>query len=125
MAKILVIDDDQSILDLLEKIIESAGHQVIPMLSPHKAITQIEKNETFDLIIVDLMMPKMNGHQFIEHVNEHFPHFTTPILVLSADQSENAYSDSIYHGAIDFIKKPIDNSLALIRKIERHLNEKN
>lgn len=102
--KILVLDDDVTILTLLNTVLRKTGHDIFTYNSPQDALRQIEK-ESFDLIISDLMMPEMSGEEFFKHVKHIKPEI--PFLFLTADHRTETVIRVMKLGADDYIEKPI------------------
>src|SRR5437868_1286524 len=72
MAKILVIDDDPAILLTVELVLKRDGHDVVTTTNAYAGLAHLEK-ATFDLIIVDLYMPEMDGLETINQINLRYP----------------------------------------------------
>lgn len=68
MAKILVVEDETFLLDLLSEVIMSLGHQIVTATNGLEALEEVEKDQP-DLIISDVMMPIMNGYVLLEQIN--------------------------------------------------------
>ena len=81
MAKILVVDDDQGMREFLEIMMTREGYQVITAGDAGKALARCRK-ETFDLIITDLKMPKMDGIGFLKEVKQLSPE--TMVILITA-----------------------------------------
>lgn len=77
---ILIADDEKEILSLLRLYLENAGYRVSEALDGEAAYSLIQ-NEEFDLAILDIMMPKLNGYALIRRIREHN---NLPIIILSA-----------------------------------------
>ncbi|HVT42831.1 MAG TPA: response regulator [Thermoanaerobaculia bacterium] len=107
--KILVIDDDQSVRRLLEKIIERAGFLVECAVDGGDGIQRIGAagDGGFDLIILDLMMPNISGFDVIEHLSTHHPDNLRKIIVLTAQPRVS--DERIKRNLIrNVIQKPFD-----------------
>ena len=72
MVRILVIDDDNSIRNLLRRILETAGHEVIEASNGRIAL-DMQRQKPAELIITDIFMPEKEGTEFIMDMNEEFP----------------------------------------------------
>lgn len=108
-ARILIIDDQQSNIDVLADLLEMLGYENITQTtSPLKALERI-KEKPFDLLLLDLMMPELSGFEFMEQLRE-LSHENTfqPILVLTADASAETRKNALSAGASDFLTKPFD-----------------
>jgi DNA-binding response OmpR family regulator len=108
--KILIVDDDPELGDILTDFCTVNGYQSELASNGAEAMHLMQKNGTYDLAIVDFLMPVMSGAEFIKRAREEKADF--PIIVISAcDDVEDAF---IALGANFFLKKPFD--LALLEK---------
>jgi DNA-binding NtrC family response regulator len=105
MEKILVIDDEKSILDLLSVVFEKEGYVVETSLSATRAVELIG-NEDFDMIISDIKMPKMSGMELLRYVKEKRPDI--PIVMITAYGTIKQAVEALKAGAMDYIVKPFD-----------------
>ena len=118
MKRILIIEDDISIHECLEELLRNNGYDTCNAYSGTEALLLLEK-EKYDLILLDLMLPGMNGEQIIEKIKD------TPIIVISAKISSDDKVNCLLSGANDYITKPFD-SKELLARIEVQLrNNKN
>jgi two-component system KDP operon response regulator KdpE len=115
--KILVIDDDPAMTDLLKLLLEPASSQVITANSGPEGV-RLVRIENPDIIILDLMMPDMNGWQVCKIVREFSK---VPILILSALDSPGLVAAALDTGADDYLIKPVPSSVlvAHINKLVR------
>ena len=115
MARILVIDDDPVILEVITKILKTHGHEVIASPNGTSGIKQLETN-SFDLVLTDLMMPDVDGLEVLNHVVSKSP--KTKCIILTGYGTIKSSVDSIKKGAFDYITKPItsDELLVVIEK---------
>ena len=103
MAKnILVVDDEKRILSLLEAYLEQQGFQVTTATNGKEAI-YIARQEKPDLIILDIMMPEMDGFEFMR---QHRKERETPIILLTAKVEEDEKVIGLELGADDYVTKP-------------------
>jgi len=119
MAKILVIDDEKTIRDLLKRILESAGYEVFCIddgLHAKKAIGEHHP----DLIICDLLMPGLDGHALIYHLKFESEFKTTPIMILTSLGDEKSYLGREV-AADYYMAKPFDQE-KLLKKVEELLS---
>ncbi len=105
MEKILVIDDEKSILDLLSVVFEKEGYKVETSLSATRAVELIG-NDDFDMIISDIKMPKMSGMELLRYVREKRPDI--PIVMITAYGTIKQAVEALKAGAMDYIVKPFD-----------------
>jgi DNA-binding response OmpR family regulator len=103
MAKnILVVDDEKRILSLLEAYLEQQGFQVTTATNGKEAI-YIARHEKPDLIVLDIMMPEMDGFEFMR---QHRKERETPIILLTAKVEEDDKVIGLELGADDYVPKP-------------------
>ncbi len=105
MEKILIIDDEKSILDLLSVVFEKEGYSVETSLSATRAVDLIDKQD-FDLIISDIKMPKMSGMELLRYVRENRPDI--PIVMITAYGTIKQAVEALKAGATDYVVKPFD-----------------
>ncbi|MBN1991789.1 MAG: response regulator [Anaerolineae bacterium] len=104
MATILVIDDDQSILRLLEFTIKRAGHNIITSTDGLQGLAQAEAQKP-DLIVADVMMPNMTGYEFCKQARANPVLQETPIIVFSARFQPVDKQTALEAGATDYLPK--------------------
>lgn len=118
MKKILIVEDDTDIHNLIKDILEKEKYEVVSAYSGTEAISLIEKND-IDLILLDLMLPKITGEEIIKKVTD------IPIIVISAKISTEDKVKSLTIGANDYITKPFDTSELLARiKVQLRMNKR-
>jgi DNA-binding response OmpR family regulator len=117
MSKILIIEDDVSIHNVIEELLKKEKYNTYNAYSGTEALLMLEK-EKYDLILLDLMLPAISGEEIIKKVND------TPIIVLSAKISSEDKVNCLLNGANDYITKPFDNK-ELLARIEVQLRSKN
>lgn len=105
MDKILVIDDEKSITDLLSVVLTKEGYSVSTSLSSTKALDMIDKEE-YDLILSDIRLPQMSGMKVLKYVKEKRPDI--PMIMITAYGTINQAVEAFKEGAIDYIVKPFD-----------------
>jgi class 3 adenylate cyclase/CheY-like chemotaxis protein len=114
IGKILVVDDNASNRDLLLRRLEREGHQVIEARSGRQAL-QILDTEEVDLILLDLMMPDMNGLQVLERLKSSNRLRDIPVIMISGLQETGSVIRCIEAGAEDYLPKPFDQVLLRAR----------
>jgi CheY-like chemotaxis protein len=118
MAKnILVIEDDIDIRESLQEFLESEGHRIETAENGERALELLTKPESkFDLILLDLMMPVMNGVEFRNRQALHPEYSRIPVVVISADNHTREIADSL--GLPICVQKPmnLDDLLGAIEK---------
>jgi len=118
--KILVIDDSETNLLLLKAILEDAGYDVELLSDSRRAVTYIDQHKP-DLVLLDLLMPGMDGFEFMHVVNQDITKTGLPIVVVTAYDSIDNKQKAKELGAADVINKPIDIS-SFLAKIEQIVN---
>lgn len=116
MSRILIIEDDVSIHNVIEELLKKESYNTYNAYSGTEAILMLEK-EKYDLILLDLMLPAISGEEIIEKVNN------TPIIVLSAKISSDDKVNCLLKGANDYVTKPFD-SKELLARIKVQLRDK-
>lgn len=120
MAKILIIDDDMQTTKLLESMVAAYGHQSVSINNSMSAV-EVANSEMPDLILLDIMMPGINGIELCKvfHSTSELKHI--PVIIVSALGDIGSKKDAANAGAIDFLTKPILPSV-LAQKIKTHLS---
>jgi two-component system sensor histidine kinase/response regulator len=115
-AQIVVVDDQESNLRLLEIILQDAGYtRLVSTTSPYEALSVITGAQP-DLILLDLIMPGMDGFQLMEHLKPLIPNEDyLPILVLTGDVNRETRRRALLSGATDFLTKPFDPTEVQLR----------
>ena len=114
-ANILVVDDNKTNVELLEKMLASAGYtSVLGVTDPREAV-DIYRGFHPDLVLLDINMPHMDGYQVMEELKKIGGGDYLPILVLTAQQDHETRLRSLKSGAKDFLSKPFDQAEALTR----------
>lgn len=101
--KILVIEDDEMILRTLEFRLGKDGYGISVARDGNEAMDKL-KNDDFNLIITDLMMPYVSGLEILSYVKSNLPKI--PVVILSGADEENTIMEAFNIGADDFIAKP-------------------
>jgi Response regulators consisting of a CheY-like receiver domain and a winged-helix DNA-binding domain len=122
---VLVVDDEEDLLSLLEYNLEQEGFEVVLARDGVEAIEQTRKHEP-DLIILDVMMPKMDGIEVCERLRKDAHLRTIPIMMLTARTEEEDKVEGLDVGADIYLGKPVSVSVivsqteALLRSARRH-----
>lgn len=122
MSRILVVDDSSTNIVLLEAILNGQGYEIETAQSVKEAY-QIIKKEAVDLILLDLLMPRVSGYDFLKEIKSNDATKDIPVIIVSAVADAENRKKSIELGALDFINKPIDIQF-FIEKIETILKKK-
>lgn len=107
--KILVLEDEQDIRDLISFQLKAEGHQVTAVDSADKAISLLEKGEKYHLMLVDWMLPgTLSGLDFTRKLRTHRDHKETPVIMVTALTQPDNVVAGLDAGADDYITKPFD-----------------
>ena len=118
-AHILVIDDDPALLEQAEMILET-DYQVSMAISGSQALNFLARVPEVDLILLDIVMPEMDGYQVMEEIRKIPNYKKTPVIFLTSLTDPEAELQGLESGAADFITKPF-NSRILMARVERRL----
>jgi DNA-binding NtrC family response regulator len=100
---ILIVDDDRVVLSSCKRVLEAEGHTTC-LTSGAKEAIKIVEEKSFDLLLVDVIMPEYDGMYLIGNVREKLPDL--PILVMSGYPTPETISSGLHMGATHFIAKP-------------------
>ncbi|MCB9210800.1 MAG: response regulator transcription factor [Ignavibacteriales bacterium] len=120
MAKILLVDDEKDIVEFLQYNLETEGFDVISAFDGEMALEKVKEKP--DLIVLDVMMPKMNGYDVCKNIRLNEEYDEIPIIFLTAKTSEFDELKGFDLGGDDYIKKPISPKMLVARvksKIKR------
>ncbi len=113
MSKLIIVEDNADYRELLVSFLENEGYEVVAVSNGETALELIEKNE-FDLIILDIMLPGMDGYEVCRRTREIGD---IPVIMLTALDSEDHQMKGYMLRIDDYVAKPISMPL-LIRKVE-------
>ena len=120
--KILIVDDDPTVHKLITKRLSADSFQIHSVMNPISAIEEVSKVKP-DLVILDLMMPKVSGIEVCQKIKQNPSTRNTLVLILSAKESQEDRILGLEIGADDYISKPF-HLASLVRKIEYMLAQK-
>jgi DNA-binding response OmpR family regulator len=118
--RILVVDDDKGALTLISIMLQRGGFEVRKALDANEALAILDQ-ETPDMIILDVMMPGIDGIKLCGMIRERQEMLTVPILILSAKHDSVSVISSMENGATDYLLKPIMHN-DLVAKARQLLN---
>jgi signal transduction histidine kinase/CheY-like chemotaxis protein/HAMP domain-containing protein len=116
--RVLVVDDDDRNAYSLTRALATQGMEVDTAENGREALALIEQAEpAYDLVLMDIMMPEMDGHEATRRIREQPEHQDLPIITLTAKAMREDRTESLAAGASDFITKPVDieQLLSLLR----------
>lgn len=110
--KILLVEDDEAVGYLLSEYLKMKSFEVIWAKNGKEALVKLDQTK-FDLAVLDVMMPEMDGFTLAEKINENFSEL--PFIFLTAKSLKVDVLKGFYLGAVDYLKKPIDEEELVIR----------
>lgn len=120
MEKILIVDDVKANAQLISFILEAENYELSVANDGYDALKQIE-NENFDLILLDIMMPGIDGIETCRRIREDSKNADTPVIFLSANNDINIIVSGFDAGGNDYLSKPFKNEELVVR-IKTHLD---
>lgn len=118
-AQILVIDDDEAVITILSRILKVEGHEIISARDGKQGL-KILDSVNVNLIVLDLMMPVMNGPEFLEELRKTNP--TLPVIILTGYPDSELMTQAMRHAPVLPISKPVEREL-LIRTVSLALGD--
>ncbi len=114
--KILVVDDDAIVIRSCTRILESEGYEVSTVPGADEAL-EILKMNAFDLLLVDMKMPKRDGLFLMKEIRKDFP--DVPVIVMSGYSTQETVAAALRSGATQFISKPFrpDELLKIVHQV--------
>ena len=122
-GKILVVDDDAAMRTILVSIL-GKDFTVVAKRNGLEAMMWLSEGNLPDVIISDIMMPYLNGYDFIRNLRQSGIYSTIPVLVLSGHDAENTEEESLRIGADYYISKPFDPKIVLDYVLKASLRTK-
>lgn len=104
--RILVVDDDEMVLIALNELLKPEGYEVHTALRGAEALERLNQNE-YDLLVLDIIMPEMDGLELCKRIREIEGYQKTPIVFLTAKSQEEDKVKGLEAGADLFLSKPI------------------
>ena len=114
--RILVVEDDTAISELICMNLEVTGYEVVPVLDGNEVEGTLEKEENFDLALLDIMLPGKDGFELLGVMKEH----GIPVIYITAKADVNSKIKGLRSGAEDYIVKPFE-VLELLVRVEKVL----
>ncbi len=111
-TKIVVVEDEEDILELIEYNLQKEGYEVIGFLNT-KSVEQMLVEEDIDLLIMDRNLPGVEGSEFVQALRK--DGFTTPVIYLSAKNADSEIEEGFIRGGDDYITKPFNMKELLLR----------
>jgi CheY-like chemotaxis protein len=106
--RVLIIDDDTKNIFALKATLRSKSFDCVSCLSAQEALDILQTDETIDSILIDMMMPEMDGYEAIPRIKALENRRDTPIIAVTAQAMVGDREKCLAAGATDYISKPID-----------------
>ncbi|WP_338114623.1 ATP-binding protein [Paenibacillus faecis] len=106
-SRILVVDDDPVNLDVIQAILDAEDYSITTVTSGEKALKALDSRE-WDLVLSDVMMPRMSGYELARRIRERFSVTELPVLLLTARSQPEDIEQGFLAGANDYVTKPVD-----------------
>ncbi len=118
VPKILIVDDESRMCDSLKILLSREGYEAQTGYSGKEAIECLSR-DSFDLVLLDIVMPDMTGHQIMDYINSQNPE--TLVIVMTGHVSVDSAVESLRRGAYDYFRKPFDFE-QLLTRVKNALN---
>lgn len=118
-ATVLIVDDEPFNIEVLEQAMDESEYRVLTASNGKEAWEKI-KNEEPDLVLLDLMMPVMDGFEVLAKVKDDPMLRNIPIIIVSAEQDSKSVVKGIKQGAEDYLTKPVDPA-QFLKKVKEFL----
>ena len=119
-SRILIVDDNPANVRLLEAMLEIAGYEDVRGVTDPRLVLSLHREARFDLILLDIRMPHLDGIQVMEQLAGAIKDDYLPVLVLTAEKDKNTMMRALEQGAKDFVTKPFDRE-EILNRIENML----
>ena len=106
--KVLIIDDDSRNIFALSAVLRAKGYHCVTAESAKHGLDKLGADEGIGAILMDMMMPEMDGYQAIAEIKKTFPQSTTPIIAVTAQAMDGDREKCLRAGATAYISKPIN-----------------
>jgi len=110
---LLLVDDDMRNVFALTHILEDKGIKVLVAKNGREALSRLAERDDVDLVLMDIMMPVMDGYEAIQEIRKQAKYQKLPIIALTAKAMKGDRAKCIEVGASDYLAKPVDSSKLL------------
>ncbi len=122
VSKILIVDDVQLNLDLMKEILSEKGYMIATAINGRSAIAKAKAHK-FDLILLDVVLPDIDGFEVCQHLKSNMQTQDIPIIFLTAKREKDSIIKGFQLGAVDYIPKPFSKE-ELLARVTLHLTLK-
>lgn len=112
-ARILIVDDDVDTVHSLKELLTAAGYASVSTTTEPRTVSDLHRRNDYDLILLDMHMPGMDGFQVMEGLKEFERDGYLPVLALTGEPGHR--TEALRYGAKDFLRKPFDAEELLLR----------
>lgn len=120
MAKVLIVEDDLTLAEMYARKLNSNGLEVVTAFSGTEGFEKAEK-ESPNLILLDIMMPKLNGFDVLKELKQNLETKDIPVVVLTALTQDSDRQECLKLGAVDFLIKSDVTPNQVFEKIEKYI----
>jgi DNA-binding response OmpR family regulator len=114
MKKILAVDDQVEVLKMIVEFLKGEDYEVYPAKTTVRAFSLLHQTK-FDLILLDILMPGMNGIEFFNYAKTQIWYENTPVIFVSSETDFNTIAKALNLGATSYIKKPVEKEVLLTK----------
>ncbi|MCK6582127.1 MAG: response regulator [Anaerolineales bacterium] len=118
-AKVLIVDDEPFNVEVLEQALDGTEYQVVTASNGQEALSKIQSEQP-DLVLLDLMMPIMDGFTVLAKVKDDPMLRDIPVIIVSAENDSKSVVRGIKQGAEDYLTKPVDTA-QFVKKVKDFL----
>lgn len=122
MQSILIVDDEPANISLLSEVLKSS-YQVMVAKSGKKAIVAAQSDQPPDLILLDIIMPELDGYEVLRRLKSHDETKNIPVIFVTSKSNEEDETKGLEMGAVDYISKPFNPAVVRAR-VKAHLELK-
>ncbi len=120
--KVLIVDDVPKNIQVVANILGEREYEISYATSGKEALGNLEE-ENFDLVLLDVMMPEMDGYEVCRRIKQNYPYLDTPVIFVTARTDEESLAEAFESGGQDYITKPF-NAAELVARVRTHLKLK-
>ncbi len=121
-ARVLIVDDDDNTLEILQRWLAKEGYTTVSASDGQQCLEILEK-DTFDIVLLDVMMPKVDGLQVCERMRDNPSWRTTPVILLTAKDDMETRTRGMALGVSEYLTKPI-NKQELYARLRAQANSR-
>lgn len=119
--KVLIIDDEPHLVEILANRLKANRYRVVTAVTAHEGL-ELAGREKPDLILLDILMPDMDGYQVLRKLKEQSETKMIPVVMLTVKKWSEDIQKAMLGGAVDYLVKPFD-PVILIQKIRKNLKD--